>query len=233
MEFVKIIGNEVNFVSEKIMKTVGLEDFMANIEARLTVETGIMPRNCLCMKRSGDMVGYLIEVPTQLVNIKVYSGRGEEGNIKNLVISIPFTQFYVMANHTKNLIVKSYVTVTKMPIQGGTDSVFVAPYPNIHGSGMREICVGTMKIPQTVPLNQKINSVVSAFFEASFNHDLGVSVPSNFKLSESNRLAYLEEWAERTKEDRFFGISEKILYKDDGKTVTTWFNEVYDMNTNG
>ena len=208
-DYIKIDKNEVLYVREEIVKKVGIESFVANIEKSMGVDTGILPRNCLFMRQSGERCAYLIEVPAGLVPV---SFKDERNNVINYMISIPFTQFYVVCNPVANTILSIFMSVTKTPLISIDQTVFIAPYLNIFGQGTSNVCTGSMQIPQNVPLNMKVNATVSTFFEADFNADL---TPTTFgKINWTNAKDYITKWARLTTKDRFFACAPDTEYKE-------------------
>lgn len=206
-DFVKIDGNEVLYVREEIVKKIGIDSFLANIESNMGINTGILPRNCLYMRREGTNCVYLVEVPAGLVPV---SFKDERNAVTNFMISIPFTQFYVFCNPSANTILSIYMSVTKSPLVSICQEVLVAPYLNIFGGGKSNVCTGSMQIPQDVPLNMKVNATVSTFFEADFNADLS---PSTFAgIEYRNAKDYITKWAKLTAKDRFFACAPDTKY---------------------
>lgn len=207
-DFVKIDGNEVLYVREEIVKKIGIDSFLANIEGNMGINTGILPRNCLYMRREGANCVYLVEVPAGLVPV---SFKDERNNVTNFMISIPFTQFYVFCNPSANTILSIYMSVTKSPLVSILQEVFVAPYLNIFGNGTSNVCTGSMQIPQDVPLNMKVNATVSTFFEADFNADLSPTTFADIKFV--NAKDYITKWAKLTAKDRFFACAPDTKYR--------------------
>lgn len=213
-DIVKIVGNEVQYVREEVVKKIGIDSFLANIENNLGVNTGILPRGCLYMRREGEKCVYLVEVPAGLVPV---SFKDSNGAVTNYMISIPFTQFYVVCNPTANTILGIYMTVTKTPLLSVDQEVFVAPYLNIFDRGIGNVCTGSMQIPQDVSLKIKVDATVSTFFEADFNSDL---TPSAIKtLGEyRNPKDYIMKWAKATTKDRFFSCAPSTEYTKHDRT---------------
>jgi hypothetical protein len=221
-DIVKIVGNEVQYVREEVVKKVGIDSFIANIENNLGVNTGILPRGCLYMKREGSKCLYLVEVPAGLVPV---SFKDNNGTVTNYMISIPFTQFYVLCNPTANTILSIYMSVTKTPLMSVEQEIFVAPYLNIFGHGKDNVCTGSMQIPQDVPLKIKVDSTVSTFFEADFNADLTPSAIST--LGEyRNPKDYIMKWAKATAKDRFFSCSPSTEYRKHDKNPAQIIEQV-------
>jgi hypothetical protein len=221
-DIVKIVGNEVQYIREEIVKKVGVDSFIANIENNLGVNTGILPRGCLYMKREGDVCVYLVEVPAGLVPVSFKDSRS---SITNYMISIPFTQFYIKCNPVANTILSIYMSVTKTPLMSVDQEVFVAPYLNIFGQGKDNVCTGSMQIPQDVSLKIKVDATVSTFFEADFNADL---TPSPIKTlgDYRNPKDYITKWAKATEKDRFFSCSPSTEYYKHDKTPAQIIEQV-------
>lgn len=207
-DFIKIDGNDVIYVREEIVKKVGIDSFLANIENNMGINTGILPRNCLYMKREGNNCVYLVEVPAGLVPV---SFKDEHNAVTSFMISIPFTQFYVFCNPAANTILSIYMSVTKTPLVSISQEVFIAPYLNIFGGGTSNVCTGSMQIPQDVPLNMKVNATVSTFFEADFNADLTPTTFADIKFV--NAKDYITKWAKLTAKDRFFACAPDTKYR--------------------
>lgn len=131
-EIIKIVGDSVQYIREEVIREVGVDSFVANIEKNMGRDTGILPRGCLYMKTEGGKCVYLIEVQAGLVPVTYKDGRG---NRSNLMISIPFTQFYLSCNYDSETILNAHLTVTKTPLVDINQEVFIAPYLNIFSNG--------------------------------------------------------------------------------------------------
>lgn len=213
-EIIKIVGDSVQYIREEVIREVGVDSFVANIEKNMGRDTGILPRGCLYMKTEGGKCVYLIEVQAGLVPVTYKDGRG---NRSNLMISIPFTQFYLSCNYGSETILNAHLTVTKTPLVDINQEVFIAPYLNIFSNGEGEVCTGSMSVPQNVSLKLKVEAFVSGFFEADFNADLTPTTFAPVGVFE-NAQKYLKKWAEFTSKDRFFSCSKDAVYYKHPKT---------------
>lgn len=215
MEQIIIEGNRVKFVESQVRKEIPVDQFMVHIEKNLSVDTGILPKGCVYFRRHEDNICYMIEVPATLCQVKY----ANDGKVNNYVISIPFTQFYINMK-TSGSFGNMYMTVTKAPVRKLDDKLFIAPYLNLYSQGKDKICTGNMRVREDGTVAEKINGLVSAFFEAESNNDLTPCIPKGFKTSQDNFPRFYKEWDEYTKKDRFFGISDKVEYYPRNKTVT-------------
>lgn len=211
-EYIKITGGKAQFVREVIEKEVPSEQFLAHIEDTMSVNTGILPRNCFYMLKEDDRIVYAIEIQASIKKV-VWLDR-HNGERSNHMISIPYTQFYIQAREN-GMVGNMFISCTKTPVLSLTDELFVPPYPNIYERGEGSVCTGSMRVPQDAPLGAKINNIVSGFFEADFNKDL---TPSwLFGVDDYNE--YLPRWEEATKADRFFAVADTTEYRPRGTTV--------------
>ena len=211
MEQIVIVGDKVKVIEETVKKEVPIEQFMGYIENNLPVDTGILPKNCIYMRRNNGNMCYVIEVPATLCKVTYAT----ETTKNNYVISIPFTQFYINAKEN-GVFGDFYVTVTKSPVRKLDDKLFIAPYLNIHSMGRGKVCTGTMRAREDGTLSEKINGLVSSFFESESNNDLTPCIPRGFKTSTDNYGRFYKEWHDFTKTDRFFGVSNKVEYYERG-----------------
>lgn len=123
MSILRIVGDRVEVVEERITRTVGVDAFLAEIEANLPVDSGMLPRNCLYFQKNQKKMVYVVEVPAGMVSIVNKKSNGE---LVRRTIAIPFTQFYIAMN--SSLAVRGMrITVTKHPVFDVNDKVFVAP----------------------------------------------------------------------------------------------------------
>lgn len=203
---IKIENGTVKYIEEQIIKQVSAKDYLTQLEQSLSVNTGILPRNCIYMKRAGASV-YVMEIPARVIPI-VYSVGAEK---TNLIISIPFTQFYVRINH-QEAIEYMFITVTKKPIKSMEDMVCVAPYPNIHSAGTSNVCTGSMRIDSGTSLSQKLERLTSMFFESGFNADLTPRMIG--KIAKNGIKEYMIAWDEETKKNKFFALDENTNYSE-------------------
>ena len=211
-QYIEIVGGNVQFVNKSVEREIPVEQFLAHLELTMSVDTGILPKNCFYMMREEDRFLYAVELPASVKKAVWLNKRNGERTIH--MISIPYTQFYIQAKNN-GMIGSMYLSCTKQPIINLTDPLFVAPYPNIYDRGTGKVCTGSMRAPQDAPLGAKINSIVSTFFEADFNRDLPPEVLSCIRDEVGDdRDKYFPAWEAKTREDRFFSISDAVEYKE-------------------
>lgn len=221
MRQIIIEGERVKYLNTEVVKEVSVADFVGHIEENLPINTGILPRNCLYMKREGRRVAYMIEVPAMLCPVKLRNRKkeGKAAKLHNFVISTPFTQFYVGGSASNNIVNKVYVSVTKSPVRTLKDKVYISPYLNIFDQGTSYVCTGNMILSDKLDFIGKINGIVSLFFEAESNDDLMPNIPKGFSTTPSRYTEYYKEWDELTKKDRFFGVSDSVEYPEFSYTI--------------
>lgn len=216
-QYIEIVGGNVQFVNKSVEREIPVEQFLAHLELTMSVDTGILPKNCFYMMREEDRFLYAVELPASVKKVVWLNKQTGERTVH--MISIPYTQFYIQAKNN-GMIGNMYLSCTKQPITNLNDPLFVAPYPNIHDSGTGRVCTGSMRVPQNAPLGAKINSIVSTFFEADFNRDLSPQVLSCIAGEVgSDREKYIPAWEAKTREDRFFSISDAVVYQELGTNV--------------
>lgn len=202
---IRIENGTVTYFEETIIKQVSAKDYLEQLERNLSVDTGILPRNCIYMRRERASV-YVMEIPARVIPIVYMMGTEKT----DLIISIPFTQFYIRINQ-QEAIEYMFMTVTKKPIKSMADKVFTAPYPNIHGCGSSNVCTGSMSITSDAPMNQKLERLTSMFFESGFNSDLTPTMIE--RIARNGIKEYMVAWDEETKKNKFFALDENTKYQ--------------------
>lgn len=216
-QYIEIVGGNAKFVTKTVEREIPVEQFIAHLEQTMSVDTGILPKNCFYMLREEDRFLFAVEIPASVKKVVWLNKHNGERTIH--MISIPYTQFYIQAK-ASGMVGSMYVSCTKQPITNLNDQVFAPPYPNIHDRGTGMVCTGSMRVPQDAPLGAKINSIVSTFFEADFNRDLTPDVLSCLRDQVGgDREKYIPAWEAKTREDRFFAISDEVEYTEMGYNV--------------
>lgn len=214
MEKIIIEGNKVKFVEEVIKRQIDADQFIAHIEDTVGVNTGILPRNCLYMKRENGISVYVVEVPAGCFPVKYRSDK-----LFDMVLSFPFTQFYIPMTASGS-IGNIYLTVTKIPVKSVKDTIYTAPYLNIFNKGRGKLCTGNVRVPDTTNNIEKINGVINGFYMAESNLDLNPAIPACFSnQAKLHYKYYYHEWEEFTKKDKFFAVSDTVQYTPRNKSI--------------
>ena len=103
------------------------------------------------------------------------------------------------------------------------DRVNILPILNQYGDGNSYVCTGNISVDIKVPLNEKCERLVKAFFEAEFNDDLPILYPPEFAVGSKKGMI---GWAEQTKKNRLFALSKVSYNQHNFKTFEGMINGV-------
>ena len=224
-QFFRIEGNKVEKVEERIVKTCDTEDFLYQCQMMSNVSTDILPRNCIAVRYNGKTKLTVLELTPRTVPVKY---RASGGQLHELVISIPFVQFYQVTYGSDASLGSVYISCTKKRVMSFDDPIYILPVLNQYGDGNSYVCTGSIALPVEMPVSEKIERFIGAFFDAEFNHDLNMSYPSKFTTTvDGKRVQGMMGWSAQTEKNKMFGLSKEVEYRQHGyKTVDGLMNYI-------
>lgn len=179
-----IIENGIaRIIEESILAECKADDMLQSFLAKLPVKTKFIPRNCVFYERKENMRAvYVIENCPRTIRIKWTGNRQESDEpegAKSYRIALPFIYIAFGVNEAGGMVACAIPFASKTPIRVEKETVYVAPMSNVYGGGHQNICLGNdMKIDNSWPMSQKIETINERIFSANWNSDLGFELPA-------------------------------------------------------
>lgn len=190
-----------------------IEEFTRNIANKLSAmsqqwvdgvsnDLVVFPEGTRYIFRDGACTTVVVEQQPQNRHIN-YNG-------KVYLLAMPFVQFIIpFRNHvpTGHL----FVGMTKKPITDLDQMIFNPIVPNIRE---HQVCMGNFKFPQNGTMTEKVEKIISGFWQSEFN-DSG----SNYMMPfiKENNLS-LDVWSQHSRKDSTFILEKKIKFSA-GRTI--------------
>jgi hypothetical protein len=218
-------------VAEKSEGTTN--QFVDNVTNQLSSQTNswivqnsnqlmVVPEGTRFVHRDSNNVTVLIEHKPSVRTIR-FNAALRGGSLQSYQISLPYIQYFITFVHENgnDRFRAMSITCSKTSVQTLNDVVYQLPLPNVNSSG--SVCIGNMGTGTTSGTNivEKINTIISGFWNSNFNYDLSDSMiefwNSNFHVPENNSLYWhrMGEWAKKTAEDSLFSL--KATYHECGQ----------------
>ena len=215
MKELVIKGDFVEVVEKTVVHTTTVEEFCKAVSSKQPMRTGILPAMCkyLQIEPQTNSMCYVIERQPGITAMLYHNNKGSRSDLREYKVSLPFIQFYVCLRKCDKgySFLHLHMSCTKKPIMNETDLVYILPLPNIFGGGVRNVCTGEIKVSMQDP-RVICEEVVSGFFAAPSNRDLGMTYPSVLGGNTDHDKA-LKRWEELSESNPLFGISKDIEYQ--------------------
>jgi hypothetical protein len=222
--YYRIEGGAVQVVEETVKETIETKDFLEAIRSQSGISTGILPKDCFFYQRQIEGSGrqgepsresslWVIQKEPRNVNVsyKHCPASSSEAPMKRLKISLPFVLFFIVGSNDSS-IGQVYTCCTKTKIKSMDDQIFVLPLPNQYDSGHGNLCTGSIRLKSKGPIQEKVEEMCTAFWASDFNTDLGTNYPR--VLVSDDGYNGMEMWAEKTKANPFYGVSDEMVYEN-------------------
>lgn len=194
-----------------------IEEFCRNLATKLskmgqnwydsvTNELVIYPSGTRLIWRDGPMTTIFVEQPPQVRTIYV-NKRGEDGvSADTYHLSFPYCVF--VAGFNNGEFAGFNIGVRKTPMTSLDDEIYNPPVANVNGHCT--VCMGNQfKIPPNLNLTEKVNYVISSFWQSRFTHEGSDALNAFLKR---NGLT-LDTWESRTRENPLLAVEPKIEYQ--------------------
>jgi len=200
-QFLRIEGDAVHLVTERVERTVRLSDLMEEVGRSKGVTTPILPLGCRFFSQAGERSVFVIEqAPTTRKVVWRYMEEGEQWKL-----AFPYVIFVVVFSGTAVSTGECRVFYRTRPLGSLEDGVLRTNLCNTYQNG--EICTGDARVSGDT-LAQKAESFVSAFWKSEFNSDLSENCwrPASQKFPPVRSLT---AWQTETQKNPLFplGIS--------------------------
>ncbi len=165
-QFLRIEGDAVHLVSERIERTVRLPDFLAESARQAGVLTPVLPTGCRMYYSAGDRSVFVIE---QSPAVRQLCWRNMDNGGEQWKLAFPYAIFVVAFSGDAVDTGSCRVFYRTAPLGGADDVLQRVNLCNTYENG--RICTGNMRVAGAT-LAQKAESFVSSFWKSNFNSDL-------------------------------------------------------------
>ena len=149
-------------------KHVNFEDIQEIFQKNITINTGILPKDCVFFEQSDGKTVVILQKDPQIYNIK-YHKRGDS-EVNTFKIPMPYCFFGLVIADKK--IQKSLLVCSKMPLLKMDCEIFQFPLGNVFtDTGEWKICWGRTAMPN-IPSPRFAAGIPNLFFSSPFNEDL-------------------------------------------------------------
>lgn len=196
-QFLRVEGDAVHVVTERIERTVRLSDLLAESAREIGVSTPILPAGCRMFRQQGQRTIFVVEQAPQVRQLNWRSmGEGETWKL-----AFPYVIFVVIFYGESVSTGECRVFYRNSPLNGD-DLVLRTNLCNVYQDG--RICTGNMRVTGD-SLAQKAESFVGGFWRSQFNSDLGDQSwsPAARKFPQ---IKSLEDWQKESVKNPLFPI---------------------------
>jgi hypothetical protein len=205
--FIRIKGNAVELVTERVNRTVTLEDLLVEVSKDLGFRTPILPFGCRYCAQKGDKTVFVIE---QVPQVRTLNWTDMDDGGDKWKLGFPYVVFVIVFRGEAVSTWECKVFYRNQPLGNGNgedDRLYRVNLANVYDHG--EICTGDMRVSGTT-LAAKAESFVAEFWRSWFNHDL--TNETFFPAAEKNpQVASLEKWQEETRKNPLFPLEVKWI----------------------
>lgn len=204
-QFLKIEGEAVSIVTERVERTVRLTDLVAEMSRSQGIVTPLLPQGCRFFSSIGDRSTFVIEqAPT--VRSLVWERMDQNGNAK-WKLAFPYVIFLVIFRGTVVSTDECRIFYRTSPLSDTSDVLLRTNLCNVYRNG--RICTGTLRV-QGETLAQKADSFVSGFWGSRFNSDLH---DENWRPAASKfpQVVSLAAWQTASEENPLFPLGVEWL----------------------
>lgn len=199
-QFLRVEGDAVHVVTERIERTVRLTDLLAESAREIGVSTPILPTGCRMFRQQGSRATFVVE---QAPQVRQLNWRNMDSG-ESWKLAFPYVVFVVVFSGDAVDTGSCRVFYRTAPLNGD-DLMLRTNLCNVYTNG--QICTGNMRVAGN-SLAQKAEGFVGGFWRSQFNSDLSDQSwsPAAHKFPQVKSLTTWQE--ESTKNPLFpLGIS--------------------------
>lgn len=165
-KYLKIEGDAVHLVTERIERTVLLDDFLGEVQKERGFISPTLPQGCRLFHQGGNaLTTFVIEQNPQ---VRQLAWRGME-NGESWKLAFPYVVFIISFNSDAIDTERTRVFFRTSPFGNGDDKLKKCNLCNVYQDG--HTCTGSMRVSGAT-LAQKAESFISEFWRSTFNSDL-------------------------------------------------------------
>ncbi|MEI7765029.1 MAG: hypothetical protein WCI93_00420 [bacterium] len=164
-KYLKIEGDAVHLVTERIERTVLLDDFLGEIQKERGFISPILPQGCRMFHQSGTRTTFVVEQNPQVRQLtwrKMDNGDAWKLAFPYVVFLISFSCDAIDTGATR-------IFYRTSPLGNGDEKLQRSNLCNVYQDG--HACTGDMRVSGAT-LAQKAESFVTEFWKSNFNSDL-------------------------------------------------------------
>jgi len=197
-KFIKIEGNAVSLVTERIERTVLLDDFLGEVQKERGFVSPILPQGCRMFHQSGTRTTFVVEQTPQVRKLNWRKMENED----SWKLAFPFVIFLISFSGDAIDTDNTKVFYRTSPLGNGDDKLQRSNLCNVYSSG--KICTGNMRV-SGVTLPQKAESFISEFWRSNFNSDIS---DHNFEPAANRfpQVRSLSSWQDESKKNPLFPL---------------------------
>ena len=159
-QFFRIEGDAVHLITERIERTVKLQDLMGEVVKESGIVTPILPLGCRFFSARGERSIFVIEQAPTTRQLE-WDGRRK--------LAFPYVVFVVVFSGQAVSTGECRIFYRTSPLGNGDDRIFRPNLCNVHENCT--ICTGDVRVGGDT-LAKKAESFVSVFWRSQFNWDL-------------------------------------------------------------
>lgn len=216
--FLKIEGDAVQLVTERVERTVLLEDFLGEIQKERGFISPILPQGCRLFHQAGNArTTFVVEQAPQVRQVTWTMESNKNGNAWKL--AFPYVIFLISFSGHAVDTGATRIFYRTSPLGSGDEKLFRTNLANVRQAG--DICTGGMRVSGAT-LAQKAESFVAEFWRSVFNSDLS---SENFQPA-ANRFPQvnsLSTWQVESQKNPLFPIG--IQWIESGKKLSDFFKK--------
>lgn len=197
-KYLKIEGDAVSLVTERIERTVLLDDFLGEVQKERGFISPILPKDCRMFHQSGTRTTFVVEQNPQVRQLtwtSMDNGDSWKLAFPYVVFLISFTGDAVDTNSSR-------IFYRTSPLGNGDDKLLKCNLCNI--KDIQTVCTGSMRVSGAT-LAQKAESFISEFWRSIFNSDLK---DNNFSPAANRfpQVSSLSTWQDESKKNPLFPL---------------------------
>ena len=192
-KFLRVEGEAVHLVTERVERTVRLSDLMGEVVKEGGITTPILPLGCRFFSQRGERSVFVIEQVPTTRQIE-WDGKWK--------LAFPYVVFVVVFSGQAVSSGECRVFYRTSPLGNGDDRLLRPNLCNTHQNGA--ICTGSMRVDGDT-LAQKAESFVTNFWKSHFNWDLSVN---NYEpaAQKFGQVRDLPTWQEESAKNPLFPL---------------------------
>lgn len=204
-QFLRIEGDAVHLVSERVERTVRLPDLLAEAGRQAGFTSPVLPAGCRLYKAAGGYTTFVVEQLPQTRQL-TWRNMGNQGR-EQWKLAFPYVIFVVAFSGDAVDTGNCRIFYRTAPLGGEDDNLMRQNLCNTSQDG--RICTGSMRVAG-VTMAAKAESFVSGFWQSEFNSDLSGNnwEPASQKFPQ---VRSLEAWAKASEENPLFPLGLKWL----------------------
>lgn len=202
-QFFRIEGGAVSLVTERIERTVALDDLLKEIGREQGVITPILPTGCRLFHQAGDRSVFVIEqapATRQVAWVRF-------GNKETWKLAFPYLIFVVVFRGDAVATDECRIFYRTSPLGNGDEKLLRVNLCNTWANA--RVCTGNIRVAG-VTLAQKAESFVAGFWSSQFNDHIPYEnfTPAAQVVAE---VKSLESWEAASAANSLFVLSAKWL----------------------